>query len=124
MPLPDLWERNAARAWRASLAPPPPPRLMMRRIGDASWQRFALQKDAAISFGIARSEVSHLVNDRSKAAKKSLLFEARLVTVVSSGKCRQKRRREAPVAAAPTRQSSRVRKAVSKEGVGQAEGKP
>ncbi len=28
MPLPDLSERNAARAWRASFAPPPPPPLI------------------------------------------------------------------------------------------------
>ena len=67
------------------LLKPPPPRvinrvIMMRRIGDASWRRFALQKDAAKAFGIAQSEVSHLVNDRSKATGKSLLFEARRVT--------------------------------------------
>ena len=55
----------------------------MRRIGDAEWRRFRTQTDAAKAFDIFQSEVSYLVNDRSKAAKKSLLYEARRVAAAA-----------------------------------------
>jgi len=106
------------------VAPPPVaarPRgrvIEMRRVGDASWRRFNAQIDAAKASGLAQSEVSFLINDRSKASGKSLLYEARRVGSAASEpekKPPKKRPREEPVAAAPTRQSSRVRKAVSKD---------
>ena len=58
----------------------------MRRIGDASWRRFNSQTDASKAFGIAGSEVSYLVNDRSKASGKSLLYEARRVSEPPAGR--------------------------------------
>jgi hypothetical protein len=51
----------------------------MRRVGDASWRRFNSQTDASKAFGIAQSEISHLLNNRSRASGKSLLYEARRV---------------------------------------------
>ena len=77
------------RRQAAALPAVPMPRgpgtvIVMRRIGDALWRRFAVQKDAAKAFGIAESQVSFLINDRSKAAEKSLLFEARRVTAAAS----------------------------------------
>ena len=55
----------------------------MRRIGDASWRRFGTQTDAAKAFGLYQSEVSQIVNDRSKASGRALLYEARRVAAVS-----------------------------------------
>ena len=55
----------------------------MRRVGDASWRRFGTQKDAAKAFGLYQSEVSYLVNDRSKASASARLFEARRVAAAA-----------------------------------------
>ena len=71
-------------------SPAPCPRkgkvIEMRRVGDASWRRFGSQIDASKAFDIPQSEISHLVNDRSKASGKSLLYEARRVGGVAGGR--------------------------------------
>ena len=51
----------------------------MRRIGDAEWRRFRTQTDAAKAFGFVQSQVSFLINDRSKACGKSLLYMASFI---------------------------------------------
>ncbi|CAH0375946.1 unnamed protein product [Pelagomonas calceolata] len=58
--------------------------ILMRRIGDASWRRFGTQKDAAKAFGLYQSEVSYLINDRSKASSPARRFEARRVAATAS----------------------------------------
>ena len=64
-------------------SPAPCPRkgkvIEIRRVGGASWQRFGSQTAAAKACGLTQTEVSYLVNDRSKASAHALEFEARRV---------------------------------------------
>jgi hypothetical protein len=51
--------------------------LEMRRVGDASWRKFASQVDAARAFGLSNTSVSRLIKKTSDAP--SSRFEARMV---------------------------------------------
>ena len=79
----------------------------MRRVGDASWRRFSSQKDASKAFGLNQTEVSQIVNDRSKACGRALLYEARRVGSVAAAVSDPPVARRA--AAPPSRRSERRR---------------
>ena len=50
--------------------------LRERHVGDAEWRRFGSQNDAAKAFGLNQGDVSHLINDPSRARLRET-FEAR-----------------------------------------------
>jgi len=82
----------------------------MRRVGDASWRRFRSQTDASKAFDIAPSQISHLVNNRSKATGRSLLYEARRVgSVAAAVSDPPVARRASPPPSEPSRRSERRR---------------
>ena len=80
---PERARQQSVAVPAAQPSPAPCPRtgkvIEIRRVGGASWQRFGSQTAAAKAFGLTQTEVSYLVNDRSKASARALVCEARRV---------------------------------------------